>query len=165
MPNSTTRVLFVSRENAARSILAEGCLRHLGKETFRVFSCGMPREVNDQPHALALKLLANAGMSCDGLRCKPFTEFTRSGAPRMDFVISLDEVTAADHPSWPGQPVTALWNYPPILISGRSDVDFEKAMIQTLHSLRRRIELLVNLHLRCTTRSDLRSDLRDLAYV
>jgi arsenate reductase (thioredoxin) len=165
MHKSATLVLFVSNENAARSILAEVCLRHLGKETFRIFSCGMPGAASGLPHPLVLKGLATAGMCCDDLRCKSFTEFTRNGAPRMDFVISLDKLTAANHPSWPGQPETALWNYPPILVSGRSDADLKNAVVQTLHSLRRRLELLVSLHMRGVKRSDLRSDLRDLAYL
>lgn len=164
MHQSPTLVLFVSRENAARSILAEACLRHLGKEKFRVFSCGMPTQAHGQPHPWVLQGLASAGMYCDGLRSKPFTEFTRGAAPRMDFVISLDKETLVDHPSWPGQPETALWHYPPILAPGRSDAELKQAIVQTLVSLRLRIELLVSLHMRGTRRSDLRSDLRDLAY-
>jgi hypothetical protein len=32
----------------------------------------------------------------------------------MDIVIGLDAATYASHPAWPGQPVTALWDYPEV---------------------------------------------------
>jgi len=39
------------------------------------------------------------------------------------------------------------------------------ATLNTLHSLRRRIELLVSLHSRGVDRADLRHDLRDMAHM
>jgi hypothetical protein len=38
-------------------------------------------------------------------------------------------------------------------------------IVPTLHSLRRRIELLVNLHTKLTQHAELRDDLRDLAFL
>ena len=108
-------VMFVSRENAGRSLLAEACLRHLGKSKLRVFSCGVPAASIGKPGEWALLALKSAGISADGLHCKGWTEFIRSGAPVMDFVIALDEETAHLHPMWPDQPETALWAYPPLV--------------------------------------------------
>ena len=165
MDRPPTRVLFVSRHNAFRSLLAEACLRHLGRDKFRVYSCGVPSEVADGPNSWTLLALHSAGIPSSGLTCKGWTEFTRSGAPSMDFVIALDAPTFTDHPKWQGQPETALWSYPEISAAKGNKVNPDIESIQTLVSLRRRIELLISLRARVQTPSDLRDDLRDLAYV
>ncbi len=165
MKSPETAVMFVSQDNASRSLLAEACLRHLGKSKFRVFSCGVPAQSNGQPTDWTLLALKTAGMSTDGLRCKGWTEFTRSGAPQLDFVIALDEDTARLHPMWPGQPETALWAYPPLVRSKNGSTDLGLATLHTLHSLRRRIELLVALQSRGASRAELRLDLRDMAHL
>jgi hypothetical protein len=82
----------------------------------------------------------------------------------MDFVIALDADTVSDHPSWNGQPATALWNYQEISANNKTS-NLGVAAVQTLISLRRRIELLVSLHARAQRGSDFLHDLRDLAYI
>jgi hypothetical protein len=82
----------------------------------------------------------------------------------MDFVIGLDGPTYKDHPSWPGQPEVALWEYPTLEAGKGSGLDVGIATMQTLHSLRRRIELLVSLHSKVSKRSDLTDDLRNMAF-
>lgn len=165
MHSSVTNVLFVSRENACRGLLAEACLRQLGNGKFRVFSCGAPSEVADQPKGWTLLALQAAGIPATGLHCKSWTEFTRNGAVKMDFVIKLDAETAINHPAWVGQPVTALWEYPPIIERKKNQTDLGLDTMQTLLSLRRRIELLVSLRARSRNRTDLQHDLRDLNHV
>lgn len=158
----------MSRENAGRSLLAEACLRHLGKSSFRVFSCGVPALSTVQPQVWALLALTTAGIRTDGLRCKGWGDFTRNGAPRMDFVIALDEETAFQHPRWPGQPETAVWAFAPLVLrksNNNNSMDLGLVTLNTLHSLRRRIELLVSLHSRGVPRTDLRHDLRDMAHL
>jgi hypothetical protein len=82
----------------------------------------------------------------------------------MDFVIALDANTVDDHPIWKGQPATALWNYPEISANNNTN-NPGIAAVQTLVSLRRRIELLISLRSRAQRDSDLLHDLRDLAYL
>ena len=55
------------------------------------FLAGQPSSISDAPSPWALMALRTAAIPTEGLRCKAWTEFTRSGAPAMDFVISLDE--------------------------------------------------------------------------
>lgn len=166
MQRSVTHVLFVSRENACRSLLGQACLRHLGGKKFKAYSCGVPAHVLDRPHSWTLLALQTAGMSTADLACKGWTEFTRSGAPKMDFVITLDADTAQEHPSWIGQPETALWDYPAVSSRKKNtETDAGIAALHTLHSLRKRIELLVSLHSRVQNHADLRQDLRDLAHL
>ena len=145
--------------------MAEACLSHLGKGRFRAFSCGRPMSISNEPSPWALMALRTAGISPEGLRCKPWTEFTRSGAPKMDFVISLDEETWDVQPLWIGQPETALWAYPPLKAKRKEPALLGIKTLHTLHSLRQRVELLVNLHSKLTKRADLRHDLRDLGFL
>lgn len=165
MHRPLTHVLFVSQDNAARSLLAEACLRHFGGNKFKVFSCGVPPGAKGLPKEWALFALNTVGMSVQGLKCKDWTEFSRNGAMRMDFVIALDEKTVNEHPSWHGQPETALWAYPPLIQRKCNSTEVGLATLHTLYSLRRRIELLVSLHSKAGSRSDFRDDLRDLAHM
>jgi protein-tyrosine-phosphatase len=90
---TVTHVLFVSAENACRSLLAEACLNHLGKGKLKAYSCGAPGLVVDNPYGWTLLALQTAAVPAVHLRCKPWTEFTRNGAPKMDFVVALDRDT------------------------------------------------------------------------
>ena len=129
------------------------------------FSCGVPDQVVEQPFGWTLLALQTAGIAGDDLRCKAWTEFTRKGAPLMDFVVSLDQDSMASHPSWPGQPITALWDYPHIESGTKNRHNAGVAAVQTMLSLRRRIELLVSLHGRGATRADLQHDIRDMSHL
>ena len=165
MHRSISNVLFVSEENGCRSLLAEACLNHLGKGKLRAFSCGVPGQVTEKPFSWTVLALQTASIPTTNLRCKPWTEFTRNGALKMDFVVALDNDSFTSHPIWPGQPVTALWDYEHIEGRSKRRTDAGISALQTLMSLRRRIELLVSLHARAKTRGDLQHDLRDLSHV
>lgn len=99
------------------------------------------------------------------LKPKSWDVFKAAGAPRMDYVISLDEQTASEHPAWPSQPELALWSYPPLLWTLTPVPDRERKAEQVLLSLQRRIEFLVSLQAKVAHRSELRGDLRDLAHI
>ena len=165
MHQRITNVLFVSVENQCRSLLAEASLNHLGQGKMKAYSCGVPDQVTGNSLNWTLLALQTAAIPADNLRCKPWTEFMRSGAPKMDFVVALDRDTLPIHPAWPGQPITALWDYPHVEAGTKNRHSVGSAAVQTLLSLRRRIELLVSLHARSKTRADLQHDLRDLSHV
>jgi protein-tyrosine-phosphatase len=165
MQRTTTKVLFVSEENGCRSLLAEACLNHLGKGKLQAFSCGLPERIVERPFGWTSLALQTAEIPDSNLHCKAWSEFTRSGSPKMDFVIALDHDTLDLHPSWPGQPVTALWDYPHIEGGTKNRNKAGVSAVQTLLSLRRRIELLVSLHARGKPHSDLQHDLRDMSHV
>ncbi|WP_411881455.1 protein tyrosine phosphatase [Polaromonas sp. YR568] len=165
MARSSIHVLFVSCANRARSILAEACLNQLGKGRFHAFSCGARGHTGGPIPEPVLEVLETASVATTGLHSKSWNEFTRLGTPRMDFVISLDEATASQHPSWPGQPDTALWGSPAILLPGIDSSELKAMSLQTLYSLRRRLELLVALPMHGSDRAALRSDIRDMAHM
>jgi protein-tyrosine-phosphatase len=165
MHRSTTKVLFVSEENGCRSLLAGASLNYLGKGKLRAFSCGVPGQVVDKPFSWTLLALKTPSIPTTNLRCKSWTKFTNLAAPKMDFVVALDHDSLTLHPGWHCQPMTALWDYERIEGGSKRRTDAGKSALQTLMSLRRRVELLVILHARAKTRKDLQHDLCDRSRV
>ena len=139
-------VLFLCTHNSARSILAEAMLNHLGKGRFQAFSAGSSPRANQQPHPLGLETLRKAGVSTDGLSSKSWDVFAAPDAPHMDWVITVCDNAAGEVcPYWPGQPATAHWGYADPSEGQGSDDEKRLAFTQTLHQIRRRLELFINL--------------------
>jgi protein-tyrosine-phosphatase len=157
-------VLFVSRRNTVRSILAQSCLNHLGKGKFRSFSCGKPTELGATPHPLALEALTKAGLPTSDLRCTGWDKFSRIGSPRMDWVINLAQDISGELPIWSHHPDVATWSCKDLLSQVASEGNLFAEMTQALFSIHRRLEILTNLPMREADRSALRSDIRDIGY-
>ena len=139
-------VLFLCTHNSARSILAEALLNHLAKGRFQAFSAGSSPRANRQPNPLGLETLRKAGISTDGLSSKSWDVFAAADAPHMDLVITVCDNAAGEVcPYWPGQPATAHWGYADPSEGQGSDDDKRAAFTQTLHQIRRRLELFINL--------------------
>ncbi len=164
MPKSTINILFVSRRNTLRSVLAQACLTHFGKDRFAAYSCGIPVEVLKQPNPSALEALSKAGLPVPSALGMGWDQFTKNGSPRMDWAITLDEDVRRLIPSWPGQPETVLWSYPDVLSRAFGKPAIDAEALQVLHSLRNRIEILVSLPFHAAERTALREDVRDIGY-
>src|ERR1700722_11277439 len=101
-------VLFLCTGNSARSIMAEAILNRKGRANFTAYSAGSHPSGAVRPEAI--RQLASAHLSVDGLRSKSWDEFATSGAPRLDFVFTVcDQAAKESCPVWPGQPMTAHW--------------------------------------------------------
>lgn len=110
----TTNILVLCTHNSARSVLAESMLNHhaarLGVDV-RAYSAGSAPSGRINP--LALAVLADAGISTEGVRSKSWDEFARPDAPRMRVVITVCDNAANEVcPIWPGSPVRVHWGYP-----------------------------------------------------
>ena len=106
--DKTYNVLFLCTGNSARSVLGEALLNHLGDGRFRGYSAGSHPKGEVNP--MTLRVLAEAGISIDGLRSKSWDEFAVPGAPQMDFVFTVCDNAAGEAcPFWPGHPMTAHW--------------------------------------------------------
>ena len=162
MKKSRINVLFVSRRNTVRSILAQACLNHLGRDRFHAYSCGMSNEIRKRPNPATVTALSNAGILDVATNCVGWDKFTKGSAPIMHWVIVLDEDVHRLVPRWPGQPDSALWAYPDILNSEDGTKMVEAACSKFLLSIHRRLEILTNLPLNGSDQSALRSDIRDL---
>ena len=137
-------VLFLCTGNSARSIMAEGILNELGKGKCKAFSAGSRPAGRVNP--LALELLEKNKLSVQGLRSKNWDEFSRPGAPFMQFVFTVcDRAAAEPCPVWPGQPITAHWGVQdPAAVQGDDDVR-RRAFLRAYTELHRRISLFINL--------------------
>jgi len=155
------RILFVSRRNSLRSVLAQACLMHMGGHVFSVESCGQPGQLSRTVHPAALAALEGARIPLRSSAPRAWTDFVRGGAPRMDFVVTLDRKILDSEPGWPGQPISALWDFEDAAALDDPARAAHGAML-ILYALQRRLELLINLPLHHADGAALRSDLRDL---
>jgi arsenate reductase len=146
MAERVHNVLFLCTGNSARSILCEAYLNAHGRGRFAAYSAGsFPKgEVNP----FTLDTLGHAGLGTGGYRSKSWDEFSREGAPQMDFVITVCDSAAGEVcPTWPGQPVTAHWSFSdPAAFDGPDD-EKHRRFREIFRQIRNRIDLLMQLPL------------------
>ena len=162
--NKPLSVLFLCTHNSARSVLAEALLNAMGRGRFIAYSAGSSPRENQKPNPLGLQVLQKAGISIEGLRSKSWDEFAAPGAPMMDLIITVCDNAAGEVcPIWPGHPATAHWGYAdPSEGDGTDDQKLE-AFRKTLHLMKRRLELLINLPADKLVKALLQTTARELA--
>ncbi|WP_026871684.1 arsenate reductase ArsC [Inquilinus limosus] len=144
MTEKAFSVLFLSRRNSARSIVAEALLNKEGKGRFRGYSAAVEPASALDPQTIAL--LRMAGLPAEGLRPKHIGEFAGPGAQPLDFVFTLSDTAAGEtQPEWPGRPITAHWSMPdPVLATGE-DWERVQAFARVLRELERRLRIFMSL--------------------
>jgi len=143
-PSHPIHVLFLCNSNAARSLIAESMLNHLGRGRFVAYSAGHAPTTDGLPDPRTLEALQSADLPVDGLHSKNWSEFGEASSPHMDLVVTLcDEAAGETCPVWPGQPASAHWSHPDPRAEGATG-DIE-SFVQTMHAIRRHVDLLVNL--------------------
>lgn len=158
------RIIFVSRRNSLRSVLAQACLAHLDATRFTVLSCGQPTQLSREIHPAAIRALHGAGIPMPRLQPRGWDELIRGTSTRADFVITLDESMQPLEPNWPGQPISALWAFQDAAALVAPEQAAHMAT-QVLYALRRRLELLVCLPTLGADLAAIRSDIRDLGHM
>jgi len=155
-------VLFLCTGNSARSILAEAILNSKGKPRFTAYSAGSHPTGAVRPEAL--RQLEDVHISTEGLRSKSWEEFSRPGAPKLDFVFTVCDNAANEVcPVWPGQPVTAHWGVPdPAAAQGRR-TDIQRAFRDAFFLLDRRISLFLSLPFKALDNLALKKELDRIA--
>ena len=157
-------VLFLCTHNSARSILAEALLNHLGQGKFKAYSAGSSPRENQKPNPLAILTLEKAGISTAGLSSKSWDVFAEPNSPHMDLVITVCDNAAGEVcPYWPGHPATAHWGYADPSEGSGSDAEKLEAFTQTLHQIKRRLEIFVNLPSAQLDKSKIENTARELA--
>ena len=151
-------VLFVCTGNSARSILAESLINHWGRGRFVGWSAGS--HPKGEVHPLTLEVLRQSRIPTEGLRSKSWEEFTRPGAPRLNFVFTVCDRAAEEVcPVWPGQPMTAHWGMEdPAAVDG-SDEEKRRAFRKAFRELDARIKIFTSLRLELLDRLSLQKEL------
>jgi arsenate reductase len=110
------RVLFVCTGNSARSILGEVLLRYRGGDAVAAYSAGTaPKGLNP----LTLRVLAEAGLSVDGLASKSVASVLDQP---YDWVITVCDDARDTCPVIPGGHKTAHWSLSdPAAVDGTED--------------------------------------------
>lgn len=129
------RVLFVCTANSARSLMAEGLLKHMAGDHFDVASAGTEPT---RPHPMALQVLQESGISIDGLHSKQLANLKDE---HWDYVITLCE-KAANECGTVCQPAQQIaWDFPDPVPSNR-----HATFAMTLKELKERIGLFTLVH-------------------
>jgi arsenate reductase len=154
-------ILFLCTGNSARSIMAEGIMNFKGRPRFTAYSAGSHPTGTVRPEALSE--LRAAQIPTAGLRSKSWDEFSRTDAPRMDFVFTVCDNAANEMcPVWPGHPTTAHWGIPePAAVTGTKE-EIQKAFRDAFFQLDRRIDLFLSLPHGSIDRRSLKKELDNI---
>lgn len=100
------RVLILCTGNSCRSQMAEGVLRHYGKDKFEVFSAGTnPSQVNPT----AIQVMKEIGIDISNHRSKHVDEFK---GQTFDYVITVCDNAKESCPFFPGGAKRLHWEFP-----------------------------------------------------
>jgi arsenate reductase len=154
-------VLFLCTGNSARSIMAEAILNFKGKPNFTAYSAGS--HPSGMVRQETIRQLERVHLPTQGLRSKSWEEFSRPGAPKLDFVITVCDNAAKEVcPVWPGQPISAHWSVPdPAAVQG-SEEEIERAYREAFFLLDRRISLFLSLPLASLDRLALKKEIDEI---
>jgi arsenate reductase len=154
-------VLFLCTGNSARSVMAEAILNKTGAGQFRAHSAGS--QPKGQVHPETIRLLNGLGYETSGFRSKSWKEFSRPGAPALDFVFTVcDNAAGESCPVWPGQPMTAHWGVPDPAAATGSAAEIALAFKDAYRMLSQRIGVFTALPLRKLDQLSLQNKLREI---
>ncbi len=99
------RVLFLCTHNSARSQMAEGLLRWLGKDDFAVFSAGTEP---GQLHPLAVAVMQEINVDISEQRSQHLNDYLDQ---HFDYVITVCDRAKETCPTFPGDPERIHWSF------------------------------------------------------
>lgn len=139
-------ILFICTGNSARSILAECLTNQMARGPFKAYSAGSQPAGAVNPYTL--QLLDKWDIPRDGVRSKSWDEFSKPGAPELDFVITVcDQAAGETCPVWPGQPILAHWGAPDPAKATGTDEEILSQFAKVANLLRYRLDLFFSLPL------------------
>jgi protein-tyrosine-phosphatase len=148
MTEHPVRVLFLSRRNTARSLMAEAIMNQTGRGRFIAESAGVetpdPSQKGLDP--VTQEVLESARFSIAGLRTKTLKELLAAEPDHFDFIFTLSD-TARNEPSpeWPGHPISAHWSCEDPVTAEYEDLGANVIYGRVLAGLERRINAFMQL--------------------
>jgi arsenate reductase (thioredoxin) len=154
-------VLFLCTGNSARSLMAEAILNKAGAGKFRAYSAGS--QPKGRVHPYTVQLLDSLGYDTSGFRSKSWSEFSKPGAPALDFVFTVcDNAAGETCPVWPGQPMTAHWGIPDPVEAKGSAAEVGLAFKDAYRMLSQRIAIFTALPIRSLDQLSLQKRLEEI---
>ena len=155
MESRPFRLLFISRRNSARSVMAEALANSIGHGRLAAYSAGVRPAPRLDP--IAVELLHHAGVDVPPHAPQHVREFSKPESPPLDFVITLSDTAAGEAPpSWPGHPITAHWRCTdPEQFD--DPADRRLALMRTRAELERRLRVFTNLPVQSLDRLSLQA--------
>ncbi|WFP64386.1 arsenate reductase ArsC [Mesorhizobium sp. WSM4904] len=161
MSGQVYNVLFLCNANSARSIMGEAILNRLGAGRFKAYSAGANPSGTINPYTL--QLLESLNYDTSFARSKSWDEFSRPGAPEMNFIFTVCDSAANEScPVWPGHPMTALWAVPDPAKAAGKDAEQHLAFADAFRMMSNRIGLFVNLPISSLDRMALQQHLEEI---
>lgn len=154
------RVLFLSKRNSARSLLAEAIANSVGRDQLEAYSAGV--RPADHLDPIAVELIEHAGLPVPDHPPRHVREFSAPDSPPFDFIFTLSDTAAGEAPPvWPGHPVTGHWH---CTDPEQFDDEAERrqALIRTRNELERRLRVFANLPVRSLDRMSLQARVDEL---
>lgn len=162
MQDGLYRVLFLSRRNSARSVMAQAILNKIGKGRFQAFSAAVDPAPVVEP--VVLQLLRSEDYPVDDLKPQHFAAFAETGAADLDFVFTLSDTAAGEQlPEWPGLPITSHWRCPDPLLAEGEEWERKQNFMQVLSGLERRLGIFINLPFASLDRISLQNRIKGIA--
>lgn len=139
-------VLFLCRDNAVLSPIAEALLNHWGRGRFRACSAGWRPAPG--VHALAVRALRRAELVPTFLRPRSWTELGEADAPAFRFLVFLGrELPDTLAPPFKGDPILARWHVDdPSGGAGTAEMQ-DRAFERALREIEARVKLFASLPL------------------
>jgi len=142
-------VLFVSKANASRSIIAAAVMNRLGRGRFRAYSAGS--EPAEAVHPYAADLLESldydtGDLDAGGLRTKSWEEFASDSSPRIDFIFTMsDDMANEPCPELPGHPPTGHLSIPDPAAAEGKEPERRAAFADAHRMIYQRLGIISNL--------------------
>jgi protein-tyrosine-phosphatase len=111
MTEQPLRVLFLSRRNTARSLMAEAIMNQSGAGRFIARSAGVEAVTAKSLDPVTQEVLESARFSIEGLRSKTLKALLAEAEDHFDFIFTLSDTARNEpFPDWPGHPISAHWS-------------------------------------------------------
>ena len=137
-------LLVLCTGNSARSILGEALINDRSNGRIIAYSAGS--DPKGKVHPASIELLKSKGVEITSFRSKSWDEFSVSGAPKLDIVITVCDSAGSERcPVWIGAPVQAHWGIvdPAAVESGGQDAAFELAYNQMSERVNKLLSLSI----------------------
>jgi len=131
------RVLILCTGNSARSQMAEGLLRHLAGDRFKVFSAGVVASFV-RPQAIAA--MSELGIDIAQHRSKSVDEFLDE---QLDYVITVCDHANQRCPLFAGAVIRIHWSIDDPVVGGSAEMQLE-AFRRARNELQRRLQSFID---------------------